>query len=230
VPVAGCGWATDAGGRYVSLSMSTLLAAVDHPAVMTGTGPLSPRRRRRTDRSAARALQEGRPESITLLVEAHGGTILGYLTQLLRDRATAEDVLQQVLLEVWQRAASYDRGRASLLTWVLMIARSRAVDELRRRVPEPVDPSAAAERAALAPAADAEPDRLLEQWRIAALLERLPRDEASLLRLRFYDGLTQSEIADRTGISPGTIKSRMVRGLAQLRSMLEAEERSEVNG
>ncbi len=163
-------------------------------------------------------------------MEAHGRTILGYLTQLLRDRATAEDVLQQVLLEVWQRAQSYDEDRASLLTWVLMIARSRALDELRRRVPEPVDPSAAAEQAAMDRPSEDEPDTLLERWRIAALLERLPRDEASLLRLRFYDGLTQTEIAARTGISLGTIKTRMVRGLAQLRDLVEAEEQSEVNG
>lgn len=163
-------------------------------------------------------------------MDAHGRTILGYLTQLLRDRATAEDVLQQVLLEVWQRASSYDPNRASLLTWVLTIARSRAVDELRRRVPEPVDPTAAADRAARGQASEDEPEQLLERWRIAALLERLPRDEASLLRLRFYDGLTQREIAERTGISPGTIKSRMVNGLAQLRELLEAEERSEVKG
>ena len=106
-------------------------------------------------------------------MQAYGRTILGYLTQLLRDRQTAEDVLQQVLLEVWERATSYEPERASLLTWVLMIAKSRAVDELRRRVPEPLDPSAAAERAALTRAADSDPERILEQWRIAALLEQL---------------------------------------------------------
>ena len=72
--------------------------------------------------------------------------LLGFLTQMLRDPGTAEDVLQQVLLEVWQRAENYDPDRASLLTWVLTIARSRALDELRRRVPEPLDPAVAAEQ------------------------------------------------------------------------------------
>ena len=75
---------------------------------------------------------------------------------------------------------------------------------------------------------EGDPERMLEQWRIAALLERLPRDEASLLRLRFYDDLTQTEIAARTGISMGTIKTRMVNGLAQLRDLLEAEQQSEM--
>ncbi len=161
-------------------------------------------------------------------MEAHGRTVLGFLTQMLRDRDAAEDVLQQVLLEVWQRAEHYDPERASLLTWVLTIARSRAVDELRRRVPEPLDPAvAAAQVDAVAGGAADEPDRLLERWRMAALLERLPRDEAGLLRLRFYDGLTQNEIAQRTGVPAGTIKTRMVNGLRHLRDLLEAEERSE---
>ncbi len=208
--------------------MSTLAATIAMPAPMTETAPLPPGRRRRADRQTIRALQDRRPEALTLLMQAHGGTILGYLTQLLRDRATAEDVLQQVLLEVWQRAPSYDPDRAGLLTWVLIIAKSRALDELRRRVPEPVDPSTAAERDALTRASESDPERMLEQWRIAALLERLPREEASLLRLRFYDDLTQTEIAARTGISMGTIKTRMVNGLAQLRDLLEAEQRAEL--
>jgi RNA polymerase sigma-70 factor (ECF subfamily) len=220
-------WPTDLLLGYVLLWMSTLAATIVLSSSMTETAPPSPRRRRRAERQAARALQARRPEALALVMQAYGRTILGYLTQLLRDRQTAEDVLQQVLLEVWERATSYEPERASLLTWVLMIAKSRAVDELRRRVPEPLDPSAAAERAALTRAADSDPERILEQWRIAALLERLPRDEASLLRLRFYDDLTQSEIAARTGISVGTIKTRMVNGLAQLRDMLEAEQRAE---
>jgi RNA polymerase sigma-70 factor, ECF subfamily len=207
--------------------MSAFAATIALPASMTDTAPLSPRRRRRADRQAARALTDRRPEALALVMQAHGRTLLGYLTALLRDRATAEDVLQQVLLEVWQRASSYDPGRAGLLTWVLTIAKSRALDELRRRVPEPVDPSVMAEQAALSRPSDSDPERMLEQWRIAALLERLPRDEASLLRLRFYEDLTQTEIAARTGISVGTIKTRMVNGLAQLRDLLEAEQQSE---
>jgi RNA polymerase sigma-70 factor, ECF subfamily len=195
---------------------------------MIEPAPLPPRRRRRVDRQAARALKDRRPEALALLMQAHGRTILGFLTQLLRDRQTADDVLQQVLLEVWQRAASFDPERAGLLTWVLMIAKSRALDELRRPMPEPVDPSTAAERAARGKPPDDEPERMLERWRVAALLERLPREEASLLRLRFYDDLTQTEIAARTGISLGTIKTRMVNGLAQLRDLLEAEQQSEI--
>jgi RNA polymerase sigma-70 factor (ECF subfamily) len=134
------------------------------------------------------------------------------------------DVLQQVLVVVWQRGASYDPDRAGLLTWVLTIARSRAIDELRRRVPEPIDPAGLTMQVEAADRGESETDQLLEQWRIAGLLARLPKDEESLLRLRFYEGLSQSEIAESTGIALGTVKARMVRGLCQLRDLVEAEE------
>jgi len=184
----------------------------------------SPRQRRRQDRRVVAALKERTPEAMALVMEAHGRAVLGFLTQMLGDRGTAEDVLQQVLLEVWQRGSSYDPERAGLLTWVLTIARSRAIDELRRRVPEPVDPTGQVLAVQEADHGENETDQLLEQWRIAGLLARLPREEASLLRLRFYDGLSQSEIAESTGIALGTVKARMVKGLCQLRDLLEAEE------
>jgi RNA polymerase sigma-70 factor (ECF subfamily) len=158
---------------------------------------------------------------MSLVMEAHGQVLLGFLEGLLRDRARAEDVLQQVLLELWERGPTYDPDRAGLLTWALTIARSRALDELRRRLPEPVDPSTMSERLGTE---DHEADRLLEQWRLAGMLERLPRDEATLLRMRFYEGLSQSEISEQTAIPQGTVKTRMVNGLRHLRDLLESEE------
>ena len=140
------------------------------------------------------------------------------LLRLLGDRAAAEDVQQQVFTEVWRRAGDYDPRRAGLLTWVLTIARSRAIDHLRRRVPEPRDPQLPDPRTVPADA-----DALLERWRVAHLLGRLPENERALLRLRFYDELSQSEISAATDIPIGTVKARMVRGLTRLREMIEAE-------
>ena len=147
-----------------------------------------------------------------------GAATFGLLVRMLGDRAAAEDVHQQVFIEVWQRADAYDPRRAGLLTWVLTIARSRAIDHLRRRVPEPRDPQLPDPRT-VDPGADA----LLERWRLAQLLGRLPEAERALLRLRFYDELSQSEITAATGIPIGTVKARMVRGLTRLREMIEAE-------
>jgi RNA polymerase sigma-70 factor (ECF subfamily) len=156
--------------------------------------------------------------ALELAYERYGRICFGYLVNALRDRSAAEDVQQQVFLEVWQRASSYDSQRASLLTWIMTIARSRAIDHLRRRVPEPAGPLATAEQEH--PAVD-ETEALVERWRFAGLFERLHPDEAMVLRMRFYDELTQSEIAEHTGIALGTVKMRMVSGLRRLRELLE---------
>ena len=172
----------------------------------------------------ARALQRRDSHALGEVHAEYGPTVLGYLVNLLGDRGAAEDVHQQVFLEVWQRAPSYDPGRGSILTWIMTITRSRAVDELRRRVPEPRDPMASP---ALALAEDSDPERspdaLLERWRVAHLLSRLRAEEADLLRMRFFDGLSQSEIAERTGIPIGTVKMRMVTALERLRDLVEEE-------
>ena len=99
-----------------------------------------------------------------------------------------------------------------------MIARSRALDELRRRRPLPLDPAELPETAQ-PPAHDAAIDR----WLVADLLGALPAAERELLRLRFYEELTQTEIAARTGLPLGTVKTRMVRALTRLRELMDEE-------
>ena len=83
----------------------------------------------------------GDPVAIGLVEDRYGRLLIGFLSEALPDRASAEDVKQQVLLEIWRRGPEYDPERGGLLTWMMTIARSRAIDELRRRRPEPVDPT-----------------------------------------------------------------------------------------
>lgn len=169
---------------------------------------------------AARLIGEDRG-AIAELYERHGAAVFAFLLKTLRDRPSAEDVQQQVFLEAWQRGERYDPERGGLLTWLLQIARSRAIDQLRRRVPEPRDP---ASTVALADRADESTvDELLEHWRMAGELALLPTEESELLRRRFYFGQSQTEIAAATGLPLGTVKSRMVSGLRRLREALEVE-------
>jgi RNA polymerase sigma-70 factor, ECF subfamily len=171
----------------------------------------------------ARRLAVGERAAFELLYQRHGATTFAYLRSQLRDRAGAEDVQQQVWLEVWERRSSFDRARASFLTWVMLITRSRAIDHQRRRQPEPRDPQLDLDP--LGGVEEAGTDELLERWRVADALQRLPREEAEMLRMRFQDQLTQPEIAERTGVALGTVKMRMVDGLARLRDLLAEEER-----
>ncbi len=163
-----------------------------------------------------------RPGALRETYDRFGRTTFGFLLKTLGDRGAAEDVQQQVFLEVWRRSDRFDPERGKLLTWVMTIARSRAIDHMRRRVPEPIDPEVAA-TSVEAPSGASEIEALADQWRMRALLDRLPAAEAELLRLRFYAGFSQSEIAEREGIPLGTVKTRMVSGLRRLREMIEEE-------
>jgi RNA polymerase sigma-70 factor, ECF subfamily len=208
--------------------MNSLPVAIDAPpsgyAIMRlhVSSPNADQPRADADRRLALRLAARDPRALEETYERYGRICFGYLVNALRDRSAAEDVQQQVFLEAWERASNYDSRRASLLTWIMTIARSRAIDYLRRRVPEPVGNLAIAEQAQTA---IDETEALVEHWRFAGLLERLHPDEARMLRMRFYDELTQSEIAQRTGVPLGTVKMRMVSGLRRLRELLEEQER-----
>ena len=173
------------------------------------------------EQAIADALGKDEASAIEALWREYDRTVFAYLVRTLRDRGEAEDVHQQVFVEAWQRRRQYDPGRASLLTWLMMIARSRAIDSLRRRRPEPTDPALI--ESGTGDQHDPE-DEMLERWRVVQLLRRIPTGEAELLRLRFYEGLSQREIAHRTDMPLGTVKMRMVQALERLRELIEDEE------
>ncbi len=195
------------------------------PDARRGSLAGAPRRRKptRSERRLAAGLKRRDPASLHQLYDEYGGTTYGVLVGILRDHHTAQDVQQQVFLEAWQRARTFDPARASLLTWLLTIARSRAIDQLRKRVPEPQDPSGGLGTEQQADP-ESELDRLVDAHQVAHVLSRLPGEEAEILRMRFYDDLSQREIADRTGIPLGTVKMRMAQALERLRTQLDREE------
>jgi len=174
------------------------------------------------DRALAEGLRRGDPEALRALHAAHGVAILALLRRLLRDASLAEDVFQQVMTEVWQRGAQYDAQRGSLIGWVLTIARSRAIDELRRRVPRPSGD--VMDDLMANGATPGHSEGVVSRRLILDLLAEVPEDERLPLVLRFYAGLSQSEIADTLEVPLGTVKSRMVRGLERLRERLRQEE------
>ena len=168
-------------------------------------------------------LRDQDPEALRELYGLFSRPVFSFLLRYLPDRATAEDVQQQVFMEAWQKAANFDPERGSLLTWLMLIARSRAIDSSRRRVPEPRDPHGTARVLESQQPERNEIDEAVETWHFSQLIGRLPQEEADLLKYRFQGELSQSEIADTTGIPLGTVKLRMVSGLQRLRTMMEAE-------
>jgi RNA polymerase sigma-70 factor, ECF subfamily len=170
----------------------------------------------------AAGLRRRDPDAVRALYAEYGPGALALLRDAIRDRSAVEDVYQQVLLEAWQRGRSFDPARASLRTWLATIARSRAIDHLRRRVPEPQDPCDPHSRFASAGASEPV-SQLLDRVTLEQLLERLAPGEAELVRLRWQLGLSQAQISAHTGVPLGTVKSRTASALRRLRTMLEEE-------
>jgi RNA polymerase sigma-70 factor (ECF subfamily) len=196
---------------------------VEPVIVVEDTRPEGRRQRRPADaeeRRLARRLRRGDPDVLGDLYARYGASSYGLLLRMLRNRDAADDVQQLVYAEVWRRGSQYDAERAGLLTWILTIARSRAVDHLRRRVPEPV-PADELTRIIGGGHDRPETDLVLDRWQAAELLAALPPDERELLQLRFYAELSQTEIAARLGLPLGTVKARMVRALRRMRTDLE---------
>jgi RNA polymerase sigma-70 factor (ECF subfamily) len=175
----------------------------------------------RNEGPIAAGLAEGDPDVVDLLWAEYGDRVLATALSALRDRAEAEDVRQQVFTEVWERRGKYDPARGSVRSWVMTIARSRTIDQLRARRPT----LAAEELERIVAPADPEttPEAAIDRLDVADMLRRIPGEEAGLLRMRFHEGLSQREIAERTGIPLGTVKMRMVQALERMRGLLDAE-------
>jgi RNA polymerase sigma-70 factor (ECF subfamily) len=146
--------------------------------------------------------------------------VKGYLLRLGLDAAQAEEVAQEVMIAVWRKAASFDPCQASVGTWIFRIARNRRIDVFRReqhRALDPDDPS-------FRPPAETAPDVAVEaadrDARVRAALAELPDDQRALVREAFYEDLSHSEIADKTGVPLGTVKSRLRLAFAKLRLQL----------
>jgi len=167
-----------------------------------------------TEVSEAARLRAGDPAALSAVVARYQHRLYRYLTRLVRDAATADDLFQQTWLLVVRQIHRYDPAR-SFDTWLFAIAHNAAMDLLRRRTGEVLDDYPAPTPDAL--------DELIAGERaatVAAAMERLPGAYREALTLRFEDGMKLEEIAAVTGAPLSTIKSRVHRGLETLRRML----------
>lgn len=144
---------------------------------------------------------------------------------ILRDQKEAEDALQETFVQMWKQSSRYDPARSSLFSWAVTIARSRAIDRVRRHQRSHRNHEAAvaaAEDAAFRfePAAD---DKAIQNevgTRVRTLVESLPGPQREAIQLAFFGAMTQSEISNVLGIPLGTVKARIRRGLITLRELL----------
>jgi RNA polymerase sigma-70 factor, ECF subfamily len=171
-----------------------------------------------------RRMAEGDADACSRFYDRYAPLVYPLILRIVPDAADASDVLQEVFWEAWQAAATYDSARGSPEAWMVMRARTRAIDRVRavRRRSEtfvaPLDEAVAASPPA--PGGDVA-DRVADRALVADVLERLPEHQREVIELAYYGGLTQTEIADKLKAPLGTVKTRMRMGLARLREMMK---------
>jgi RNA polymerase sigma-70 factor, ECF subfamily len=186
----------------------------------------------RSDGELARRIAAGDEAAFMAAYDAHAAVLFAVVTRLLSDREAAAEIVQETFVTLWQRAAQYRPETASLLTWLMRIARNRAFDRLRHEARRPrmvavSEPSTAFDappQADLRVAVDDEPGPSLERRWTQAIVRTavagMPADEQQVLVLAYDHDLSQSQIAARLALPVGTVKSRTRRGMARLREVL----------
>ncbi|HSD17879.1 MAG TPA: sigma-70 family RNA polymerase sigma factor [Thermomonas sp.] len=166
---------------------------------------------------------EGRHDAFESLYRKTSATMLGICLRVLRDRQEAEDVLQEVYVAVWLKAAQFDRQRARAMTWLGTIARNRAIDRLRARpspaLHEPIEGHDLDDEDAPTPAAGIDAAR--ERQQLDDCIEQLEPKRQALIRTAFFENVTYDVLALRIDAPLGSVKSWIRRGLQQLKACLE---------
>lgn len=151
------------------------------------------------------------------LYDRYSPVVYSVALRVLADTGAAEDVLQEVFLQLWRNPSAFDSNRGSLGAWLAVIARNRAIDALRKRKHE-TDPEEVVLSVELDMEGETERRRVLEKVR--SVINGLPEDQRKALEMAFFEGLTHTEIAAKTGQPLGTIKTRIRSGLLSLRKAL----------
>jgi len=163
----------------------------------------------------------------------YSSTILALLMKMLGSRAEAEEILQDVFVELWRRAPQYDSSRGSVVAWVVTVARSRALDALRARTRRHGDNQLQffSERHGLG-TDSGRPDVLVSSTRwhqaLRQAFKRLSEDQRAVLELSYFLGMSHGQIAEALNLPVGTVKSRILAGMRELRAMLPIIHRSMV--
>ena len=148
----------------------------------------------------------------------YSGLVYSVALRVLRDSGQAEDVLQEVFLQLWRKPAAFVQNRGSLGAWLVVIARNRSIDVLRRRKPsDSVDDVVLASTVNVAD--EAERNTMMEKVR--RVIADLPMEQRKSLELAYFEGLSHTEIASRTGDPLGTVKTRIRQALISLRKAFQ---------
>ena len=172
-----------------------------------------------SDLALVTAIRSGDQGAMAALYDRYSSIVYAVGLRVLQDTGAAEDVLQDIFMQLWRNPGAFDSSRGNMAAWLAVIARHRAIDSLRRRRPEndiedvvvSVEPDMASEA-----------DRSRAMGKVREALDSMAPPQRSALEMAYFEGLTHTEIAQKTGEPLGTIKTRIRTGLLSLRKVLAA--------
>ncbi len=154
----------------------------------------------------------------------YSSTVLALLMKMLGSRAAAEEILQEVFVELWKRAPQYDPARGSVIAWVVTVARCRALDAIRARSRRAGDKQSELMTGDVFVTEGGRPDRLVSTTRwhqaLRQAFKRLSPEQRAVLELSYFQGMSHGQIAESLGLPVGTVKSRILAGMRSMRTLL----------
>lgn len=163
--------------------------------------------------------------ALALLYDRYRTILFGLLFRILRNRSEAEDILQEVFVQLWQQAKHFDKDRGKAFNWLVTITHSRAIDRLRFLKTRTLATEKHITGKLLYTDSKIEQNLILQgrQKLVRTALNRLPENQRSLLLMAYFDGYSQQEISEQVKIPLGTVKTRMRMGMIKLRETLNAD-------
>jgi RNA polymerase sigma-70 factor (ECF subfamily) len=162
-------------------------------------------------------VRESDQQAMAEIFDRYGGMVYSVALRALNDSGQAEDVMQEIFFQLWRMPDAFVQGRGSLGGWLLVMARNRAIDKIRRRKPTDTPDDVVLEsKTNLA----SETERNLLMEKVRGVLKNLPLEQQSSLEMAYFEGLSHSEIAEKTGDALGTVKTRIRLALMGLRKAL----------
>jgi len=172
-----------------------------------------------SDLALVTAIRSADQSAMAALYDRYSPIVYSVALRILQDTGAAEDVLQDIFMQLWRNPGAFDASRGNMGAWLAVITRHRAIDALRRRRPEnDIDEVVVSVEPNLA----TEADRSRAMDKVRGALQSMPSTQRSALEMAYFEGLTHSEIAEKTGEPLGTIKTRIRTGLLSLRRVLAA--------
>ncbi len=178
------------------------------------------------DSGLVERIMAGDESALATLYDRYAGMLFAMLVRILRDTGAAEEVLQDLFLQLWRGAARFDASRGSMAAWLLVIGRNRAISRLRGRESREIleDPQEFSfESLPSSGNLEDEASRMQLMGRLRAGLATLPAEQREVLELAYFEGMTQTEIAAKTGSPLGTVKSRVRAAMQTLKQYFDDE-------